>query len=195
MRGLRRSAGHTRWTRFAGVMSLGGLAAGVLAFGMSQGAIAASFAASGSVLKVNADSLTGNGITGYGGEIRSSGGAKEAVTLGVDSATVSKLCGEFTVGSLPLLGAVSIGIVTPSAEAEDLIADVGGAGLGKIEIKNAKVGFDASAIGGKRGSTGLSAATAKASDLDGESWSASAGTLRASGIKLALASGGKKACG
>ena len=45
--------GRTRWARFVGVLGMGAVGAGVLLFGMSQGALAASFAVSGTSFKVD----------------------------------------------------------------------------------------------------------------------------------------------
>lgn len=57
-------------------MVAGALGTGGLMFGMSQGALAASFAVSGTTFKINADKLEGNGLALYGGEVKSSAGGK-----------------------------------------------------------------------------------------------------------------------
>src|SRR3954463_6393290 len=59
--------GRTRWRRFAAVMAPAAVAAGAIVFGMANGAIAASFAVSGTSFKVSATELDGTGFVQYGG--------------------------------------------------------------------------------------------------------------------------------
>lgn len=54
--------GRTRWQRFAVVLALSLLAAGVLMVGLANGAIGASFALSGSSFKISASQLRGSGF-------------------------------------------------------------------------------------------------------------------------------------
>ncbi|GGZ32004.1 cholesterol esterase [Streptomyces inusitatus] len=59
--------GGTRWKRFALVMVPSVAATAAIGIGLSQGALAASFAVSGQEFKVTADYLDGRGFAQYGG--------------------------------------------------------------------------------------------------------------------------------
>ncbi|MEO6086797.1 MAG: DUF6230 family protein, partial [Umezawaea sp.] len=111
------SSGRTRWSRFVAVFGIGAVGAGVLMFGMSQGALAASFAVSGNVFKVSASTLTGKGFVQFGGVDAGSGQAHAVAVNGFRSATLDKFCQSVFVPGVPLVGDVTMRITA---------ADVGG---------------------------------------------------------------------
>lgn len=190
----RKQSGHTRWKRFAATMTLGGLASGALVFGMSQGAIAASFAASGSSFGINAKKLDGNGLSMYGSEVRSTSGSKQAATIGVPAGKIQQFCSSIPVGKLPVVGNVSLGMQAPQVDGKGLVLDVGDLDAGQMQLNKANLGIDARSVGGRSGSTGLKAGGVSASDLKGNTWSLSAGTMTAKGLKLGAKVGGGDLC-
>src|SRR5947209_14384286 len=85
--------GRTRWRRFAVVTVPAVGLAGAIVFGMANGAIAASFAVSGSSFKVSADTLDGDGFVQYGGLAVDKAGHQHPVAVsGIKSATLTNLC-------------------------------------------------------------------------------------------------------
>src|SRR5207248_8232712 len=85
--------GRTRWRRFAAVLVPALALAGVIVFGMANGAIAASFAVSGSTFKVSADELVGTGFVQYGGLAVDKAGRQHPVAVsGIGKATLTNLC-------------------------------------------------------------------------------------------------------
>lgn len=190
----RAASGGTRWLRFGLTLGASAAVSGVLVVGMAQGAIAASFAASGTAFKVNAESLDGKGLIMYGSEVKSSAGAKQAATMGIKSGKIDSFCTGLTVTELPLLGKVTIGLESPEIEGENLVLDVGKVDAGTLSLSEARMGLDASNVGGVKGSSGLDAAKVRAEDLTGDTWSLSAGTMTAHEMTLSADVGDEDSC-
>ncbi|MGH3949786.1 MAG: DUF6230 family protein [Pseudonocardiaceae bacterium] len=201
-RDSREHRGHTRWRRFAVAIGIGGVATGLLTFGLSQGALAASFAVSGSSFKVNAEKLTGDGLVLYGGEIRSADGAKAVATLGVRKASINDFCTGFVVKNLPVLGSVSIKLTNPGSLAGDnLILDVSDLNAGNLTLHDTQIGRDAGRLTGgpvdalgPAGSAGVQAAALEVSGLRGDTWALTAGTVSMNGVHLTARPGSKNTC-
>lgn len=199
----RRSAGHTRWRRFSAVMVLGALGTGGLMFGMSQGALAASFAVSGTTFKINADKLDGKGLVLYGGEVKSAAGGKAVATMGVRTAAIDNFCTAFVVRKLPILGEVSVKLTSPGGvDGDNLLLDVGELNSGTLKLTGARMGVDASKLeggptdaGGVAGSTGVDASGVSATGLKGDTWALTAGTISARGVNLSARQGTGNTCG
>ncbi|MGH3520539.1 MAG: DUF6230 family protein [Haloechinothrix sp.] len=195
--------GHTRWRRFIAAMSIGAVATGFLVFGLTQGALAASFAVSGSSFKVNAEKLSGNGFVLYGGEIKSSNGAKAVATLGVRKASLNDFCTGFVLRNLPMLGAVSIKLTNPGTlTGNNLVLDVSDLDAGNLTLRDAQIGRDAGQLAGgpadalgPAGSTGVQASGLKASGLTGDTWALTAGTVTMNGAQLSARPGTNNTCG
>nr|WP_246360824.1 DUF6230 family protein [Haloechinothrix aidingensis] len=165
--------------------------------------MAASFAVAGTTFKINADSLSGNGLVLYGSEVDSSDGAKAAATMGLRSTQIDSFCTAFVVNDLPLLDAVSVKLDIPGGvDGDNLIIDVSDLQASSLTLEDARLGIDASQVTsgpdgatGQPGSAGLDAAGLSATDLDGDSWAITAGTLTAHGLDLSARQGTNNTCG
>jgi hypothetical protein len=100
--------GRTRWKRFAVVLALSVLAAGVLLFAVAQGAIGASFAVSGSSFKISASQLQGSGFAQFASIDRTADGAHPVATTAIGSASMDDFCQSATARSIPGIGDVSL---------------------------------------------------------------------------------------
>ncbi len=191
--------GRTRWARFVGVLGMGAVGAGVLLFGMSQGALAASFAVSGTSFKVGAKNLTGTGFVQFGGVDASANGQVRVVAVsGFKSATLDKFCQSVFVPHMPIVGDVTMRIT--AADVGGMSADNMVVGLtdlsGDLVLGSPDIGIDASKVTkgppglrGLPGSFGLQADTANITDLRQTAWSTTAQTIRFKGMNLSIRSG------
>lgn len=199
----RAGRGHTRWRRFVLTFAVGGLASLGLLFGLSQGALAASFSVAGSAFKINADRLSGTGLVLYGGEVRSASGGKAVASLGVRKAAIKDFCTSFVVRNLPILGAVSIKLDNPGdLTGDNMLLDVSELGASTLTLKGAQLGKDAGQLTGgpadaqgPAGSTGVQAAELQATGLKGDTWALTAGTVSLNGVTLTARPGTANTCG
>jgi hypothetical protein len=203
--------GRTRWRRFAAVMVPATVAAGVIVFGMANGAIAASFAVSGSQFKVSADLLEGKGFVQYGG-FASEKGARilpngipdptdpknHPVTVnGITSATLTNLCQSVKVPGLPLSMVIRAGGKGTPATATNLMIDASSL-QGDASFGNIQIGMDASDLSkgpagakGVQGGFGQQADTVTIKNLRQVAWSTTAGEFNLNGLDLSISSGAK----
>jgi hypothetical protein len=195
--------GRTRWARFVGVLGMGAVGAGVLLFGMSQGALAASFAVSGTSFKVGSSNLEGQGFVQFGGIDANVNGQPHVVAVsGFKTATLDKFCQSVFVPSMPIVGDVTMRIT--AADVGGMSADNLVVGLtdlnGDLVLENPEIGIDASKVNkgpanlkGLPGSFGLQADTAKIANLQQTAWSTTAQTIRFKGMSLTIRTG-KQEC-
>ncbi|TWP53747.1 cholesterol esterase [Lentzea tibetensis] len=194
--------GRTRWSRFVGVLGAGAVGAGFLLFGMSQGALAASFAVSGSSFKVSADGLRGDGFVQFGSVDAGSGQAHAVAVNGFRKATLDSFCQSVFMGSLPLVGDVTMKITAAgngSMTADNLV--VGLTDLnGDLTVTNPQIGVDAGQVDkgpeGLKGTPGAFALQADSAVIGSArlvAWSTTAQTIRFKGLGLSVRQG-KQEC-
>src|SRR5204862_1241322 len=139
--------GHTRWRRFAVVTVSALVLAGAIVFGMANGAIAASFAVSGSTFKVSADKLAGQGFVQYGGlAVDKAGNAHPVAVSGIKSASLSNLCQSVVVPGTPISLVIRAGRdPNHPATATGLLIDMTQLS-GDATFQNISIGQDASTL-------------------------------------------------
>ncbi|MFD9741118.1 DUF6230 family protein [Umezawaea sp. NPDC059074] len=192
------SSGRTRWSRFVAVFGIGAIGAGALMFGMSQGALAASFAVSGSSFKVSADTLTGKGFVQFGGVDAGSGAAHAVAVNGFKTATLDKFCQSVFVPGVPLVGDVTMRITAADVggmAAENLVVNLTDL-TGDLTLGNPQIGVDAGSLNkgpdglkGQTGGFGLQADTATIAGLKQTAWSTTAQTIKFTGMGLTVRQG------
>ncbi|WP_067966994.1 DUF6230 family protein [Nocardiopsis trehalosi] len=188
--------GGTRWRRFALAVVPGLVAAGALGAMTTQGLLAASFAVSGDSFKLSADSLDGQGFAQYGEVATSLDDSSRPVALSVvDEVELTNMCMsalmDLPIGEATLV--IEAGEETP-VQGSNMVLDVeqlgGDAAFSGIEIgRDASTLDKASGIDGRPGGFGLQSDDIVVEDLRLTSWSVNAGTLRLSGLQLAVRPG------
>jgi len=182
--------GHTRWRRFAVVTVSALVLAGAIVFGMANGAIAASFAVSGSTFKVSADKLVGNGFVQYGGvAVDKAGNVHPVAVSGIKSASLTNLCQSVVVPGTSISLVIRAG-KTKDATATDLLIDMTQLN-GDATFNNIHIGQDASTLDaagpnahGLAGGFGQQADSVVITNLHQIAWSTSAGTFALNGLDL-----------
>jgi hypothetical protein len=172
--------------------------AGAMLFGMANGAIAASFAVSGSTFKVSADQLVGNGFVQYGGTVHEKNGTIHPVAVsGIKSATLKNLCQSVVVPGTPISLVIRAGQNTP-ATATDLLIDMTQLS-GDATFENISIGQDASTLDkgptnavGAAGGFGQQADKVTINGLRQVAWSTSAGTFTLNGLDLHVSLNGEQ---
>lgn len=190
------AGGGTRWRRFALAVLPGLAAAGILGAATTQGLLAASFAVSGDNFKLSADVLDGTGFTQYGDVATSVDGSGRAVGLStVDSAELRNMCmsslWDLPVGEATLV--IKAGQNTP-VQGSSMVLDIeqlqGNARFSNIEIGRDASTLDKAAGGqGPAGGFGLQSDEIVVNDMELTSWAVTAGSLRLSGLNLAVKPG------
>ncbi|GAA2144363.1 DUF6230 family protein [Actinomadura napierensis] len=183
--------GRVRWKRFAAIAAPAAVGAGALVFMTAQGAIASSFAVSGSSFKVSADSLTGTGFVQYGDVDASKDGTKHPVQVsGIKNATITNMCQSVKVGPFTLR--LTAGTGDKPVEASDLVLDVEQLNA-DAEFSNIEIGRDASTLdkgpNGAKGAAGMFGQQADSIKLTGVkqvAWATTAGTFKLSDLSMKL---------
>ena len=188
--------GGTQWRRFALVAVPGLVAAAALGGMTTQGLLAASFAVSGDSFKMSADELSGHGFTQYGDAATSVDGSSRPVGLSsVNTAELTNLCmsslWDLPIGQATLV--IKAGDSTP-VEGRNLVLDIeqlqGDAEFGSIEIGRDAGTLDKADGGqGPEGGFGLQADSITVSDMELTTWAVTSGSLRLSGLSLAVKPG------
>ncbi|WP_026119631.1 DUF6230 family protein [Nocardiopsis ganjiahuensis] len=189
-------SGGTRWRRFALIAVPGFVAAAVLGGMTTQGLLAASFAVSGDSFKMSADRLEGQGFTQYGDVANSVDGSSRPVGLSsIDSAELDNLCMS-SLWDLPI-GEATL-VITAGAESPvigtNMVIDIEQL-QGNAEFSSIEIGRDASTLDkaengqGPAGGFGLQADTITVTDKELTSWAVTSGSLRLSGLHLAIKPG------
>jgi len=167
-------------------------------FGMANGAIAASFAVSGSTFKVSADTLVGTGFVQYGGLAVDKAGNKHPVAVsGIKSATLKNLCQSVVVPGTSISLVIRAGKDTP-ASATDLLIDMTQLS-GDAVFEVIDIGQDASTLNkgpakavGQAGGFGQQADKVTINGLRQVAWSTSAGTFTLNGLDLHVSLSGEQ---
>jgi hypothetical protein len=199
--------GRTRWRRFAAVMAPAVIAAGAVVFGMANGAIAASFAVSGSSFKVSAATMEGTGFVQYGGIATANTadalGMKNhpVAVAGIPTATITGLCQSVKV-PLPTGGSISMilkaGNNGKTVTATNLMFDLTDL-YADATFTNITIGQDASTLDaagpnahGAVGGFGQQASHIYMTNVRQVAWSASAGTFVLNGLELHVSLAGEE---
>ncbi|MEV6823370.1 DUF6230 family protein [Amycolatopsis sp. NPDC051102] len=190
-----RVRGRTRRALFAGVL-VGGLAgAAMLLVGLSQGALAASFAVSGTSFKVSADRLAGTGFVQFGSVDSGAGAAHPVATSAFRTAAMDNFCQSVSLRSLPVVGDVTLRIASVGEEGMSATNIVLGVTelSGDLTLVNPQIGVDAGQVSkGPAGVVGQPGGFAQQADRAAiamprlAAWSATAYTLRLKNSKLTL---------
>jgi hypothetical protein len=192
--------GRTRWRRFAVVLVPAVAVAGAIVFGMANGAIAASFAVSGSTFKVSANKLEGTGFVQYGGTATDKAGHVHPVAVsGIKSATLTNLCQSVVVPGTPISLVIRAGRDPDHpAAATDLLIDMTQLS-GDATFENISIGQDASTLNkgpanavGQPGGFGQQADKVTINGLQQVAWSTSAGTFTLNGLDLHVSLSGEQ---
>jgi hypothetical protein len=176
-----------------------GLAGAVeLVTGLSQGALAASFAVSGSSFQVSADKLVGEGFVLYGDVDRGSDAAHVVAVGAFRQATLDNFCQSIFLPNVPLVGDTTL-VLTSAGPGGMASTDIvlGIASLtGDLTLTDTQIGIDAGRLSqgppdakGKPGAFGMQAGTATIDRLRQVAWSTNAQTLRLKNLSLSLRSG------
>lgn len=187
--------GRTRWVRFATVLGAGLTGAGVLLVGLSQGALAASFAVSGTSFKISADKLEGTGFVQFGGVDRGNDAAHPVAVSAFRTVVLDNFCQSVTLRGLPLVGDVTLRMESPGTggmSAENIVMGVE-ALSGDLTLVNPQIGIDAGSVTrGPAGVLGQPGGFAQQADKATivmprqVAWSASAHTLRLNNLRTTL---------
>jgi len=194
-----RRRGRTRRGVFAGVLAAGLAVAGLLLVALSQGALAASFAVSGTSFKISADRLEGTGFVQFGGVDGGPEGSHPVATSAFRAVVIDNFCQSVTLRSLPVVGDVTLRIASPGEEgmvANDIVLGVERLS-GDLTLVNPQIGVDAGQVSkGPPGVVGLPGGFAQQADaativgMRQTAWSATAYTLRLKNSLLTLHDGG-----
>ncbi len=186
----RQMSGGTRWRRFAAVMVPATVVAGGIVLGMANGAIAASFAVSGSTFKVGASKLEGNGFKQYGGLVKESDGTQHPVAVSeIADAKLYDLCQSVNASlpGIPIVLTINAGGGGKPATATDLLIDMDSL-EGDATFEKIKIGRDAGDMNPAQPvlpkSFGQSADKVTITDLEQVARSTSAGVFTLNGLKL-----------
>ncbi|MGW2367233.1 DUF6230 family protein [Streptomyces sp. NPDC001667] len=191
---------RTGWKKTA-VVAVPALAAvAAMATAMAQGALAASFAVSGTNFQVQSGKLTSKGLSSFVQTDRSVDGKGHPVSLlGIGEARLSDICQAASVPTplgdvvFKLTAGGGAGEVTASElviDGEDLV--------GNATFGTAQIGRDASTLDqvpgvkGEAGRFGLQAGDITVAGVRSHAWSATGGNFRLPGLRLNVSLDGKK---
>ena len=191
VRHSRAVAGKTRWRRFAAFALPSTVLTGVILVAMANGAIAASFAVSGSSFKVSASSMDGTGFVQYGSAVQEKSGALHPVAVaGIPSATITNLCQSVTVPGTPFSVILHAGGGKTPASATGLMFDLASL-QADAQFTDITIGQDASTLNaagpnahGAAGGFGQQASHITLTNVKQTAWSASAGTFNLNDMDL-----------
>ncbi len=194
---VKRLATGSRRRRYAAVLVPSVLLAGLTVGLVGQGALAASFAISGTDFKLSADRLEGTGFASYSSVNSTVDGKKVAVTpAGFTEAKLYGLC-QSVVSPTPFGDVTMILTAGDEApvEAKNLVADFD-ALSGDITFSGYTSGLDASTMRGgaqgPAGSWGQQAQTISIRDLRQNTWATTAATFVLKGLSIDVSFDGKE---
>ncbi|MEU2616013.1 DUF6230 family protein [Micromonospora sp. NPDC007271] len=164
--------------------------AGAIVFGMSNGAIAASFDVSGQTFKVGASKLVGDGFKQYGGIAKEKDGTQHPVAVSeIASAKLYDLCQsvDASMPGVPIVLTINAGGGGKPAKATGMLIDMDSL-EGDAEFTNIEIGRDASDLSShaRPKSFGQSADRVEITGLKQVARSTSAGTFTLTGLKLKI---------
>ncbi|MDK9500193.1 DUF6230 family protein [Streptomyces katrae] len=192
--------GRVDWRRSALVALPAAALVGVLGVVTAQGALAASFAVSGTSFQVSSSKLSSKGLASYVHTDRSVDGKGHPVALlGIGDATLTDICQSAEVDT-PLGKVVfklTAGGPAGNVTASNLVID--GEDLdGDATFGTAQIGRDASTLDqvdgvrGEPGKFGLQAGDIEVVGVKSHAWSATGGNFRLKGMKLDVSMDGGK---
>ncbi|RKT54516.1 DUF6230 family protein [Saccharothrix australiensis] len=194
-----RVRGRTRRGVFAGVLVAGLAVSALLLVAVSRGALAASFAVSGTSFKISADRLEGTGFVQFGGVDGGPEGAHAVSPSAFRTVVLDNFCQSASLRSLPVVGDVTLRIASPGEggmSATDIVLGVAEQ-RGDLTLLNPQIGVDAGQVSkgppgvvGPPGGFGQQADRATIVAPRIEAWSAAASTLRLKNSLLTLHNGG-----
>jgi hypothetical protein len=141
--------GRTRWRRFALVLAPAYVMVGAILFLVASGALAVSFAVSGTAFTVTADSLSSGATDGNGqgfyqfgvADFAGNGTPVPQIESIIPNATLVNLCQSVTVGPLTLR--ITAGNVANSpVTATNLVVDATSLSAGTASFSNIRIGQD-----------------------------------------------------
>lgn len=192
------AVGRTRWKRFAAVLVLGGMGAGVLMVGLSQGALAASFTVSGTAYKASIDKLTAQGVVQYGDVDRSAKAAHPVLVNAFKKAQADNFCQSILAPGVPGVGDITIKITAPGIggfSADNLVIGIQDVNA-NLTLNNVEIGRDAGALDkgpanatGMAGAFGIQADSAELTNVRQYAWSTTASTLRLNQVGIHVTAG------
>ena len=191
--------GRTRWKRFGVVMVPAVAAAGALAIMVANGALAVSFAVSGSEFKVSADELVGQGFEQYGSiDHDVDGDLHPVVVTVIGDAELTNLCQTVKIEPpIPIPGVdhiivrIEAGDAGDPVEASNLVVDAIQLG-GNATFSNIQIGRDASTLdavpgaNGAPGQFGQQATGITITELEQTALATTAGTFTLPSLSLGL---------
>ncbi|MFC0433136.1 DUF6230 family protein [Kutzneria buriramensis] len=191
--------GRTRWLRFAGTFAVGGVLAGGLLVAVAQGAIAASFAVSGTSFEVTATQLRGTGFVQYPGIAANPDVLPHPVAVnGFATADLDNFCQSVFMPNNPFIGDLTLRITadgTAGMHAKNMVADVAQVD-GDFTLTKPDIGVDASQVqGGPPGAQGrdndfgMQSTNVTIDNLKQVAWGTSAETISFKGMSLRIVSG------
>jgi uncharacterized protein DUF6230 len=185
------SEGGVRWKRFAAIMVPAGLGVGGLLFATASGALASSFAISGSNFKVTADRIDGTGFVQYGEIIKPAGKGDTPVAVSaMKTAKISNMCQSVKLGPLTMRLTAGTDADNP-VRAKNLVLDVSEL-QGNATFSNIEIGVDASSGSFDQGPVksktpgmfGQQADSVKLTNVRQTAWATTAGTFTLPNLKL-----------
>ncbi|MFI5983029.1 DUF6230 family protein [Streptomyces sp. NPDC098789] len=192
--------GRVNWKKTAVAALPAFVAVGAMAMVMAQGALAASFAVSGTSFQVSSSNLSSKGLSSYVQTDRSVDGKGHPVALlGIGEATLTDICQSASVDTPvgKVVFKLTAGGPAGNVTANNLIID--GEDLsGDARFGTAQIGRDASTLDqvpgvkGEAGKFGLQAGDIEVAGVRSHAWSATGGDFRLKGLKLDVALDGKQ---
>ncbi|WP_438388135.1 DUF6230 family protein [Actinopolyspora saharensis] len=188
--------GRTRWKVFTLVFVVGFSGVALMLTGLSKGAVAASFAVSGTSYKASADKLTAEGVVQFGSVDRSAEEAHPVLVNGFKHAKLTNFCQSIRVPDLPGIGDATVRIeAADGMTAENLVLGVEQV-QGDLTLNNVEIGRDAAkldagpeGVQGASGGFGIQASGATIDDLKQEAWSTTASTLNLNDVNISTTAG------
>ncbi|WP_407555579.1 DUF6230 family protein [Streptomyces sp. Pv4-95] len=167
---------------------------------MAQGALAASFAVSGTHFQVSSGKLTSSGLSSYVHTDRDADGRGHSVALlGIGKATLADICQSAQVKTpvgtvvFKLTAGGEAGAVTADSlviDGEDLVGD---ARFGTAQIGRDAASLDAvPGVRGPKGAFGLQAGDIEVAGVKSHAWSATGGNFRLKGLRVSVSLDGSK---
>lgn len=192
--------GRTSWKKTAVVAIPAVLTVGAMASVMAEGALAASFAVSGTNFQVESGKLSSSGLASFVQVDRDADGKGHPVNLfGIGKATLSDICqaAEVKTPIGTVVFKLTAGGDAGNVTADNLIID-GEDLVGDARFGTAQIGRDASTLDsvpgvqGEKGKFGLQAGDIEVAGVRSHAWSATGGNFRLKGMKVDVSLGGKK---
>lgn len=188
------ATGRTRWRVFSLVLTVGLTGAGLMFAGLQQGALAASFAVSGTSYKATADNLSAQGVVQYGSVDNSADKAHPVLVNGFRKAKLDNFCQSIAVPGLPGIGDITIRLDAPGGmSADNLVLGIEEVS-GDLTLNNVEIGRDSGTLTkgptqGSAGTFGIQADSMNLAHVQQTAWSTTASTLRLNQVHISATAG------